>query len=137
MWFQGRAGGAFRIAPAMILWGSLSCTAHSHRAARHQNEKGTGAPPIPLGRSDRGRAFLLGRLRHGQDRDEGPALHALPELHIARCQRKDGVIAAHADILARPPFRAALAADDVAGNDGLAAEFLDAEPPPGAIAAVP
>src|SRR5690625_1168082 len=88
-------------------------------------------------RSHRGRALLLGRLRHRQDRDEGPALHALPELHIARCQREDRVIAAHADILARPPFRAALAADDVAGNDGFTAEFLDAEPPPGAVATVP
>jgi len=37
------------------------------------------------------------------------------------------MVAAYADARTRMPFRAALADDDVARNDGLAAEMLDAE----------
>jgi len=45
------------------------------------------------------------------------------------------MVLAHADAVARMPFGAALANDDVAGDDGLAAGLLDAEPAPGGVAA--
>src|SRR5262249_45254922 len=51
-------------------------------------------------------------------------------------ERIDRVIAAHADALARMKLRAALAHDDVARHDDLAAKFLDAQPPARAIAAI-
>src|SRR4051794_16276377 len=46
------------------------------------------------------------------------------------------MVAAHADPVARVELGAALADDDVARDHDLAAEFLDAEPPASAIAAV-
>lgn len=49
------------------------------------------------------------------------------EADIAIHKGENGVIPAKADIATRGPFGAALADDDVASNDGLAAEFLDAE----------
>ena len=58
------------------------------------------------------------------------------KLHGAGFQREQRVVAAHADPLAGMKLGAALPHDDVAGNDDLAAEFLDAEPPSGAVAAV-
>src|SRR5687767_8477259 len=51
-------------------------------------------------------------------------------------QRKQGVILADADILARIIFGAALAHDDVAGEDRLAAELLHAKPLALGVAAV-
>src|SRR5690606_24397575 len=50
-----------------------------------------------------------------------------PEGHGAAHQRVDGVVGADADAGARMPLGAALADDDIAGNDRLAAELLDAE----------
>src|SRR5688572_6260509 len=47
--------------------------------------------------------------------------------HRAVRDRKDGVVLAKTNAAARNPLGAALADDDVAGNDLLAAEFLDAE----------
>ena len=49
-------------------------------------------------------------------------------LHHARLERKQGEIAAHADILSRMRLGAALADDDIPGNHRFIAEFLDAEP---------
>src|SRR5690348_15087516 len=46
------------------------------------------------------------------------------------------MVIAHADAVARVPFGAALADDDVAGNHALAAGLLDAEAPARWIAAV-
>ena len=40
---------------------------------------------------------------------------------------EDRVILAHAHAFARPPLGAALAGDDVAGDDGFATVFLDAK----------
>ena len=56
------------------------------------------------------------------------------DLPVHECE--DGVVAADADIDAGLPARAALADDDVAGDDGLTAEFLDAEAAAFGIAAV-
>ena len=49
------------------------------------------------------------------------------ELHAAVGQREQGVILAHADVLARVEVGATLTNDDVAGDDGFAAELLDAD----------
>ena len=57
-------------------------------------------------------------------------------LHLAINEGEDGVVAAEADILAWKELRPALADDDVAGDDDLAAEFLDAEALADAIASV-
>src|SRR6266481_2439186 len=51
-------------------------------------------------------------------------------------QREEGVVLAHADILAAMELGAALADDDVAGPHVLAAELLDAEAAPFRITAV-
>src|SRR6185437_10825789 len=54
------------------------------------------------------------------------ALGALDgKLHLAIDQREQGVVAAQPDADARMELGAALADDDVAGFDGLAAEQLD------------
>ena len=52
---------------------------------------------------------------------------ALDELHGAFGQREQGVILADADVFARVVFGAALANDDVAGEDELTAVALDAK----------
>jgi hypothetical protein len=49
------------------------------------------------------------------------------ELNATVDQRKQGVVPADADIAAGMPFGAALARDDVAGDDFLAAENLDSQ----------
>ena len=49
------------------------------------------------------------------------------ELHVTVYQRENRVVAAETDIGAGLPTGAALADDDVAGNDRLAAVFLHAE----------
>jgi hypothetical protein len=61
--------------------------------------------------------------------DELAAELAVAERDAAVGKRKEGVILAHADIGARIIFGAALAHDDVAADDGLATELLDAEAP--------
>ena len=50
------------------------------------------------------------------------------ESDIAVLERKEGVVATHANVLAGVITRAALAHDDVACNDGLTAEFLHTKP---------
>src|SRR5690348_12563244 len=60
-------------------------------------------------------------------------MHVLAaQLAVAECdgavgKRKERMILAQADVVARVPLGAALAHDDVAGADGLAAELLHAE----------
>src|SRR5205085_3360716 len=85
---------------------------------------------------------LFGSLRRsaigvfGLDRDIGAPAKSLAELHGAAFKRENRVIAAHADAIAGMKLCAALAHDDVARQHDLATEFLDAEPPPAAVAAV-
>src|SRR5579862_1340870 len=81
-----------------------------------------------LGRS------ILGRGRH--DRDELAAADPDVKLHRTTLKREQRMVAAHADPVAGVKLGAALAHDDVAGDDDLAAEFLDAEPLTGTVAAV-
>src|SRR6266404_8566057 len=86
------------------------------------------------------RGTLLGGLglrrsrRH--DRDILPPGQTLVELHRPARGREYRVVAADADMRARVKLGAALAHDDVAGHDDLAAVFLDAEPPAAAVAPV-
>jgi hypothetical protein len=64
----------------------------------------------------------------GHDAHGATLLGALDgELHGAFGQREQGVILADADVFARVEFGAALANDDVAGEDELAAVALDAQ----------
>ena len=58
------------------------------------------------------------------------------ELDVAVGRGEQGVVLAKADIVARPELGAALAHDDVAGENLLAAELLDAEALAGGIATV-
>src|SRR3954447_18290042 len=61
---------------------------------------------------------------------------AISERDLAVGERKQGMILAQADVVARVPLGAALAHDDVAGAHGLAAELLYAEALAFAVAAV-
>src|SRR5580658_10560810 len=76
---------------------------------------------------------LFGRLgrRRGcgrrDDMDESPVEMGSDELDRAVDQSEEGVIAADPDIGARTELGSALAHDDIAGDDRLAAELLDAE----------
>ena len=70
---------------------------------------------------------LFGRLGKGFDRDVHAVIGFALELHAAIDHGEDGVILAEADIGARLPPGAALADDDVAGDDGFTAVFLDAK----------
>src|SRR5690349_4823527 len=64
----------------------------------------------------------------GFDAHEGVARGALlRELHAARRRREQRVIRADADVVARAHRGAALANQDVAGENGLTAELLHAE----------
>src|SRR5882762_10020622 len=54
-----------------------------------------------------------------------PGLALVLELHHAVDERVDGVVGAEAHVLAGVPHGAALAQDDVAGDDLLTAELLD------------
>jgi hypothetical protein len=58
------------------------------------------------------------------------------EPDVAVNEREDRVITAKADVLTRQKLRPALAHDDVAGHDHLAAEFFHTEPFADAVAAV-
>ena len=67
--------------------------------------------------------------------DVDPAATAI-EFHAAIDEGEDGVIAAETDVAAGQELGAALADDDIAGDDGFAAEFLDAEALADAVAPV-
>ena len=83
---------------------------------------------------------LLGGLRrlHGRrhDRDVGTPSPAGVELDGTRRCREQRMVAADPDMRTRMKLGAALAHDYVAGDDDLAAELLDAEPPATAVAPV-
>src|ERR1700688_1450997 len=91
--------------------------------ASHSPER---SPPRERGRRSTGRLHP----------DVSAALVARLELDLALGQGKERVVAADADIGAGVEFGAALAHEDVARDDDLAAELLDAEPPAGGVAAV-
>ncbi len=55
---------------------------------------------------------------------------------MSRLKREQRVVAAHADLVAGVKLGAALAHDDVAGDDDLAAVLLHPQPASGAVAAV-
>src|SRR5436190_4461335 len=100
-----------------------------------QTKKGSGwAAPLAFRRL--GKRLFGGLRRSRLDRNIGTTAKAFAELHRALFKREQRVVAAHADTLAGMKLGAALAHDDVAGDHDLAAEFLDAEPPAGAVAAV-
>ena len=67
---------------------------------------------------------FFGGFCFGQDVD---AAAFLIEVDSAVFQGEDGVIAAETDVAAWAPFGAALADQDVTGDDCFAAEFLDSE----------
>src|SRR3954454_22588119 len=113
---------------------------HAGPKRRAPAPRGTGAGAIrqPCGRLLGGLGLGRGRFGRGcrrLDRDVG-ALAALAEADLALGHGVDRVVAAHADVGAGVPFRAALADDDVARDDPLAAVLLDAEPLAGRVAAV-
>jgi hypothetical protein len=92
----------------------------------------------PKSRTKKGRKFrpflcqqraqrLLGSNRQCINRNILPAELALMEDHAATLKREQGVILAHADVATRIHLGAALTDDDVAGNDFLATELLDAQ----------
>src|SRR5205823_2588715 len=58
------------------------------------------------------------------------------EAYISIDQRKNRVVAAESDVLARQKFRSALPDNDVAGDDQLASKFFNAQPLADAIAPV-
>src|SRR5690606_3661413 len=89
--------------------------------------------PVPAPRSG-GRSGVAGGHRH--DRDIGASARLGGELHLAVDQRKERVVLADADVLARAHLGAALADQDVAGQHDLAAVALDAEAPAFGVAAV-
>src|ERR1700734_3670820 len=91
-------------------------------------------PPIAWRRVIPPLSRILRRRRH--DRHEGAALVARAELHIAVSGGEQRVVLAHADIFAGIELGAALAHDDVAGRNDLAAEKLHAEPLARAVAPV-
>src|SRR5580658_2596731 len=97
-------------------------------AAAAHNDNGGRLAPTPA-EKPYGRGALLGGHRQRSDRHVHASLGPTGELHVAIHQRKDRVIAAQADMLARLPLRAALAEDDVAGNHALTARLLDPEAP--------
>src|SRR5271166_3464600 len=83
-----------------------------------------------------GRGALFGGGRQRAHGDLHAVVGAALERHVAVDERKDRVVAAEADIGAGLHLGAALAHDDVAGNDGFAAELLHAETAALGIAAV-
>src|SRR4029453_134002 len=80
---------------------------------------------------------LLGRsLRHREHRYENAALGFGTELDATVDQREQRVVLGQADIGAGMPFGTALPRNDVAGEHGIAAENLQAEPLAVGVAAV-
>ncbi len=71
------------------------------------------------------RLLFRGLGQRGYGHEGAPA--ARLEADMARYQREERMVLAHADIGAGMPFGAALTHDDVARNHGFRAELLDAE----------
>src|SRR5690606_10929852 len=96
--------------------------------------------PAAYGRALAEAAYWSTRRREllGDDRDGGLVQGALDaELDLAVSQRVQRVVLAHADVYAGVEARAALAHDDAARQDGLAAVHLDAKALRFGVAAVP
>src|SRR5688500_6933353 len=91
-------------------------------AMGHQRKTGRRSPASPSHDEWAG-APLFGRRRR-DDRDDLPVALGGAEAHGAGEPGIDGVIIAHAHPGSRVPGGAALADDDVAGDDLLAAEML-------------
>src|ERR687898_697275 len=104
----------------------MAPTVQHVRPNRPDSKKGNGAA-FPSHRVDGARSLLGPRLQR-RYRHEGAAAAARAEAHLALGQCEQGVVAAHADVAARMPLGAALADDDVARHDVLAAELLHTEP---------
>src|SRR5258708_35462266 len=100
---------------------------------RRQGSVTRPAPPSPEAFSLA--SGLRGRLRRNAV-DGGPGSDALLVLHFALDDGVDGEVAAHQHAAARVPLGADLADQDVARNDLLPAEDLDAAVLPGGVAAV-
>ena len=64
------------------------------------------------------------------------ATAAAIEAHVSVDERENGIITAETDVFAGEKFRAALANDDVTGDDHFATELFNTKPLTDAIAAV-
>src|SRR6266851_778581 len=127
--------------PAFAGMTAAAATSINPNACSPTKAKRGAAGPLPsvFRRSGEGLLGGFGRSivrRARLHRDEGAPADPLLELHRALFEREQRVILPHADPLAGMELGAALPHDDVAGDDDLAAEFLDPEPPPGAVATV-
>src|SRR3954470_16706320 len=99
------------------------CPRHMAEARKKKAPRTRGASPCSnADASGPGRFGCLRRI----DADLEARLAGVFELHDAIDQRVDRVVRAHADVSAGVPLGAALPDDDVAGDDALATEFLDA-----------
>ena len=88
-------------------------------------------------RTHYGSTVLFGRgLRHRKDGYEHAAFGFGVEFHATIGESEQGMILADADVLARMPLCAALARENIAGDDALAAEQLDPKPLARRVAAV-
>src|ERR1019366_8854111 len=110
------------------------CSKETERGTRHPVSpfsKPILGPPVRLGTGGGGlvrSTGLLGRsLPHRKYRYERVARGFGLELNATVDQREQRVVPAQTDIAARMPFGAALARDNVAGDDFLAAKNLDSE----------
>src|ERR1035437_7222350 len=106
------------------------------------NENGGRLAPTPECSSEPGPTRLFGGSRQWRDDNRQwrdghvhPVVGLALERHVAVHEGEKGVIAPQPDIVARLPLDAALAEDDVAGQHGLPAGLLDADPPAFGIAA--
>ena len=95
----------------------------------------------PITRKKRGRCYSAASAigcdaAMGFHRDMHLALRLTGEFHLAVDQGEDRVVTAQADVVARIPLSASLTNQNVARDDGLAAEFFDAQAPAFSIAAV-
>src|SRR5262249_5398266 len=100
-----------------------------------ERKRGKAALP-PSTRRPMAERLFGGRRRLRHHGDGGWAARRGVERDRALDEGEDGVVAAQSDIVARMELGAALAHDDVAGHDDLAAEALDAEAASLGIAAV-
>src|SRR5690606_14462207 len=102
-----------------------------HRLMPSRSKKGEcrAFPPNPEPPWGRG-------LRPRLHRDENTVVRPAAELDTPLDEGEEGVVAAHADIVAGVVLGAALAHQDIAGEHGLVAVALDAEAASGGVAPV-
>src|SRR5689334_17283086 len=99
------------------------------------NENGGRLTPTPA-QNAIGCGALFGGGRQRRNGDVHAVVCSTLELFLAIDQREYRVIAAKADVVPRLPLGAPLPQDDVAGEHGLTAVFLDAKPSASRVAAV-